>query len=282
MAQAAQPVLSKMAGREDRDGRDGRDGVTENIKLRPLQLQTRPVEVEAGGGLTPGLVVVGQLSSFLAWTGLVTSVLGPLVTVDILLIAYLIHGNLSNIEHISVLSLTAMFTTVLLALAIFSIKLRRTSAGPDPVGLKKILRIASYIKASLDILICVTGIGYSAIEIFIYIPIFNFPRGLPSLPIIIFIIYLVFVSLMVHGVRKSNVILIKVYLIFKVIIYIIFFASCIFFISVYLTPNSLFCIAFSNIWILLTFYYIYSNGFVYVYYSLLMHEVVNSCLTKIN
>merc|ERR1711953_264456 len=175
-----------------------------------------------------------------------------------------------------------MFTTVLLALAIFSTKLRALSASTDRKGLKNILRIACYVKASLDILVCATGIGYSVIEIVIFIPIFNFPRGLPSLPILIFIIYLVFVALMIHGVRKSNVILIKAYLIFKIIIYIIFFVTCISFISVYLEPNSLFCICFSNVWIILTFYYIYTNGFVFVYHSLLMQENDNSCLTKIN
>ena len=267
-AQAAQSVLTKMA--------------TESIKLQALQHQHSPEAGAAGEGINPRLVVAGQRSSFLAWTGLVTSVLGLVLTVDILLVTYLAHGNLATIEHILILSITAMFTTVLVALAVFSSKLRRISAGPDPVGLKKILRIASYVKASLDILICATGIGYCVIEMVIFIPIFNFPRGLPSLPIVLFIIYLVFVALMIHGVRKSNVILIKAYLIFKIIIYIIFFVTCISFISVYLEPNSLFCICFSNIWLLLTFYYIYSNGFVFIYHSLLMHENVNSCLTKIN
>ena len=258
-------------------GRD--DGVTEMIKLQPYQHQHSPDLMNAGEGINPRL---GQMSSFLAWTGLVTSVLGLVVTVDILLITYLLHGNLSNIEHISVLSITAMFTTVLLAMAIFSTKLRKATGGRDMKGLKNILRIACYVKATLDILICVTGIGYSVIEIVNFIPIFNFPRGLPSLPITIFIIYLVFVSLMIHGVRKSNVVLIKVYLIFKMIIYIIFVITCILFISVFLDANSLFCICFSNVLIILTFYYIYSNGFVFVYHSLLMQEVVNSCLAQIN
>ena len=261
-------VLTKMAGS---------NGVTDIIKLQPLQHRdtTQLDLMEAGERIKPRLGVVGAMSCFLAWTGLVTSVLGLLVTVDILLITYLLYGNLSNIEHISVLSITAMLTTVLSALAIFSTRLRASTAGRDLAGLRKILGIACYVKASLDILICLSGIGYSVIEIVIFIPIFNFPRGLPSLPITIFIIYLAFVFFMIHGVRKSNVNLIKVYLIFKIVIYIIFVIICILFISVYLYPNSLFCIFFSNVWLILTFYYIYSNGFVYVYHSLLKQELVN-------
>ena len=260
-------VLTKMAGR---------DGGPEIIDLEPQP----PLDVvKAGEKIDPGLVAASQMSSFLAWTGLVTSVLGLVLTVDILLITYLTQGHLSSIEHISVLSITVMLATVLSALAVFSAKLRTVSAGQERIGLSNILRVGCYVKSALDILVCLTGIGYSVIEIVNFIPIFNFPRGLPALPIIIFAIYFGFVSLMIHGVKNSNVIYIKIYLIFKIVIYIVFVISCISFVSLYLKPDSLFCIGLSNVWIILTFYYIYSNGFVYVYYSLINHEIVNSTLS---
>ena len=131
---------------------------------------------------------------------------------------YILHEDLPTAGLASAILLTTLYLTVNIALLIFSVKLRRLSDCHDIPQLKKLIAVACYAKASLDLVICVVGIGYSVSEIVVYIPIFNIPRWLPSLPLTVFLTYLVFVTLMVHGARKSKVVLIKLYLIFKIVI----------------------------------------------------------------
>ena len=73
--------------------------------------------------------------------------------------------------------------------------------------------------------------------------------------------------------KKLMCVLIKLYLIFKIVIYIMFFVSCVLFFSL-LYPSGLVCLAFSNIFLVMTFYYLYSNGFVFVLYKLFSSDVI--------
>ena len=223
--------------------------------------------------LEPEPPVRGQILSFLSWTGLTTASLGLVLSLDLFLLTYILHEDLSTTRLALVIPLTALYLTVNIALLIFSVKLRRLSDCQDIPQLKKLITVACYAKASLDLLICLVGIGYSVSEVVVYIPIFNIPRWLPSLPLTVFGTYLVFVTLMIHGTRKSKLVLIKLYLIFKIVIYIMFLVSCILFFSL-LYPSGLVCLAFSNIFLVMTFYYLYSNGFVFVLYKLLSSDVI--------
>merc|ERR1711874_248411 len=179
-----------------------------------------------------------RFSSFLAWTGLVSSVLFILGSLDMILtpLAVGVHSYYSRgCSHYYNTSICGTFygvgtvTLVMnIGMFIYSFKLWKAIRSDKMKDMRSLIKAGCYIMGSLDLVTTVaagviTPMFIIAIE---YLNSYYGPNevsiGLLTIPIIISFGVIAIISLMIHGVRKFRPGLVNIYIIFKIVLFTIF------------------------------------------------------------
>merc|ERR1711874_164536 len=179
-----------------------------------------------------------RFSSFLAWTGLVSSLLFILGSLDMILtpLAVGVHSYYSRgCSHYYNTSICGTFygvgTVTLLmniGMFIYSFKLWKAIRSDNMKDMMSLIKAGCYIMGSLELVTTVaagviTPMFIIAIE---YLNSYYGPSelsiGLLTIPIIISFGVIAMISIMIHGVRKSRPGLVNIYIIFKIVLFTIF------------------------------------------------------------
>ena len=165
----------------------------------------------------PGISII-RFASFLAWTGLVSSLIFILGSLDMIFTPlalgfhYYSRGCGYYGENVFCGSLYGVGSVLLImnvGMFIYSFKLWKAINSNNMMGMRNLIKIGCYIMGGLELLTCAA----SGVLTPIYIIILQTPLhyrqdrlliGLLTIPIVIFGGSIVFVSLMIHGVRKSS------------------------------------------------------------------------------
>merc|ERR1712154_112169 len=92
----------------------------------------------------------------------------------------------------------------------------------DMIGMRKLVKIGCYIMGGLELVVCAAGVIIPlGFIIYLNLGYLRYPyiSGFLTIPIIIFAIFGVFTSLMIHGVRKFKISLVNVNIIFKIVLF---------------------------------------------------------------
>merc|ERR1719219_1075816 len=226
-----------------------------------------------------GLKATGFVS-FLAWTGIVISVLVILFSVELLIvptdvIAHIqsdsdwsqYESDFSSLFYIGgVLGLLG--SAIWLALHLV---LRKRNVKKDFQGIRNILKIKCFIYGSFQIIISILGITACILLRPPYSTAWSVFISL--IPGLAYLLLLIFSSCMVHGVRKENNKFIKSYIIFKIVglaLYVAFGISCLVAIA-YNFPLDYFgtlCVVYILVLLITGFFFIYSMGDLVVLYNI--------------
>ena len=160
---------------------------------------------------------------------------------------------------------------------IFGIRLWKTIRNNDGIGMMKLIKTGCYIMESLELLACIGGLGGT----FWYLVTTRHDRSselaniILAIPALILMLFCLFFSLMVQGVRDRRPVLVNTNIIFKIFLFII---SCP--IGGVVLAN----LSFPNVspgitgiidvllFLLYTFLYFYSNGFILLHYNIMIQQ----------
>ena len=252
-------------------------------------------------------ISIERLPTFLAWTGMVTSLLfiiGNLNTLLLSLNVGLTSNENSESAWFWVLTIlyvaVPVFTIINIGMLIYSNKLWRTIKSNDMVGMKTLLKIGCYIMAGLEILatvaaaaICISAfilylfyvffdiVGHllppwSDINIDTLTSMFSSILAITIVICVLCVLFIIFISLMIHGVRKMKSFWVKIYIIFRItvfIIYTILVLTAIILVIVYLADwyfRWMLALVIVNMFLFSSFLYIYSAGFIVLQYNIML------------
>merc|ERR1711874_99710 len=207
-----------------------------------------------------------RFASFLAWTGLVCSLIFILGGLDLLLtpLALALH-------HEVIQSRGSGYWRGLWGF-IFGGSLY--VAG----SLMLITNIGSYIMGALELVTCVAS---GVITPIIVVPFPSSPisyggdnglyAGLLMIPVVIHLGFIALISLMIHGVRKFRPGLVNVYIIFKIVIFTLFAMSILAQVVMgVINIGALGWLLGPNMFLLCGFFYFYSSGFMVAQYNIML------------
>ena len=188
-----------------------------------------------------------RFASFLAWTGLVCSLIFILGGLDLLLtpLALALHheviqsrgsgywrGLWGFIFGGSLYVAGSLMLITNIGMFIFSFKLWKAINSDNMMGTRNLIKIGCYIMGALELLTCVAS---GVITPTLVVPFPSSPisyggdnglyAGLLMIPVVIHLGFIAFISLMIHGVRKFRPGLVNVYIIFKIVIFTLFAMS---------------------------------------------------------
>ena len=231
-----------------------------------------------------------SLPTFLAWTGMVTSLIFIIGNINILVILAITASKIHPV-YLVLFSVAVPVTTIInIGMFIYSNKLWRTIKSNDMVGMKTLVKIGCYIMAALEILAttATAAICISAFVLYLFYVFFDILgtllppwsdininadmfRSVCAITIVICVLcvlFIIFISLMIHGVRKMEASLVKIYIIFRMtvfIIYTILVLTLLILVIVYLADwyfDWVLALVIVNIFLASSFLYIYSAGFI--------------------
>merc|ERR1712110_1019240 len=164
----------------------------------------------------PGISII-KFASFLAWTGLVSSVIFIVGSLDMIFtpLALGIHRYSRGCGHYyyesfcgSLYGVGAVVLLMNIGMFIFSFKLWKAINSDNMMGMRNLIKIGCYIMGVSE-LVTIAAAGVVTPIFFIVYELSSFYRysnglyiGLLTIPIIISGGYIALISLMIHGVRK--------------------------------------------------------------------------------
>ena len=224
-----------------------------------------------------------RFASFLAWTGLVTSLIFILGSLDMIFtpLALDIHRYGCGRHYYEVFcgSLYGVGFAVLvmnIGMFIYSFKLWKAITKNNMIGMRNLIKIGCYIMGGLELL-SIAGAGVVTPLLFIISQLFSFyghdglSIGLLTIPIIISGGYIALISLMIHGVRKFKPGLVNIYIIFKIVLFTLY--AILTLVQVIMGVVSFGALGWMlgiNMFLLCGFFYFYSNGFMVVQYNIML------------
>merc|ERR1719219_428061 len=228
-------------------------------------------------------ISINKFASFLAWTGLVTSVIFIVGSLDMIFtpLAVGFHrfstGYGREVFCGFLYGVGAAMLLLNIGMFIYSFKLWKAINNDNMMGMRNLIKIGCYIMGGLELLtIAVSGVVTPII--FIIYEVSSFYRysnglfiGLLTIPIIISGGYIALIALMIHGVRKFKPGLVNIYLIFKIVIFTLYAILTLVQVIMGLiyigAPGWMLGL---NMFLLSGFFYFYSNGFMVVQYNIML------------
>ena len=230
-------------------------------------------------------ISISRFASFLAWTGLVSSLIFILGSLDMIFtpLALGIHsysrGCGRYYENVFCGSLFGVGGALLLlniGMFIYSFKLWRAINNDNMMGMRNLIKIGCYIMGGLELL-SITAAGVVTPILFIIYELSSIYRydelsiGLLTIPIIISGGYIALISLMIHGVRKFKPGLVNIYIIFKIVIFTLFaILTLVQIIMGVIFIGALGWMLGINMFLICGFFYFYSSGFMVVQYNIML------------
>merc|ERR1711997_139869 len=167
----------------------------------------------------PGISII-KFASFLAWTGLVSSVIFIIGSLDMIFTPLALgihrysrgcgHYSYSEVFCGSLYGVGALVLLMNIGNFIYSFKLWKAINSDNMMGMRNLIKIGCYIMGGLE-LVAIALLGVNGLFI-----------GLLTIPIIISGGFMALISLMIHGVRKFKPGLVNIYIIFKIVIFTLF------------------------------------------------------------
>ena len=166
---------------------------------------------------------------------------------------------------------------VSIIMLMFGIKLRKSLRSKDRTVMVKLIRTGCYIMECLQLLACIAGLGLTVL----YLITTREERSsdlaniLVAIPGLILGLFCLFLSLMVQGVRETKADLVLTNIIFKIFLFLTCTAIGVAFFLNLSYPNVSFTftvIIDVILFLLFTFLYFYSNGFVLLYYNIILNQ----------
>jgi len=236
----------------------------------------------------PGISII-KFASFLAWTGLVSSVIFIIGSLDMIFtpLALGIHRSYSGgCGHYyyeafcgSLYGVGAVVLLMNIGMFIFSFKLWKAINSDNMMGMRNLIKIGCYIMGGLE-LVAIALSGVVTPILFIILELFSTWNyrynnglfiGLLTIPIIISGGFMAWISLMIHGVRKFKPGLVNIYIIFKIVIFTLFaILTLVQIIMGLVYIGALGWLTGVNMFLLFGFFYFYSNGFMVVQYNIML------------
>merc|ERR1712110_413824 len=220
----------------------------------------------------PGISII-KFASFLAWTGLVSSVIFIIGSLDMIFtpLALGIHRYSRGCGHYyyeafcgSLYGVGAVVLLMNIGMFIYSFKLWKAINSDNMMGGLELVTIAlSGVVTPILVIIWEVSMWSFYVD-GLYI-------GLLTIPIIISGGYIAVVSLMIHGVRKFKPGLVNIYLIFKIVIFTLYaILTLVQVIMGLIYIGALGWMLGLNMFLLSGFFYFYSNGFMVVQYNIML------------
>ena len=123
----------------------------------------------------------------------------------------------------------AVIILINIGMFIYSNKLWRTIKNNDLVAMKTFVKIGCYIMAGLELLAITAAICSSVLVLILsllYIGesgiIFTIAVSVLTITILLCVIFIIFISLLIHGVRKMKARLVNIYIIFRITVFFIY------------------------------------------------------------
>merc|ERR1712018_28939 len=231
----------------------------------------------------PGISII-KFASFLAWTGLVSSVIFIIGSLDMIFspLAFGMHSRRCGLNYNmeafcgSLYGVGAVVLLMNIGMFFFSFKLWKAINSDNMMGMRNLIKIGCYIMGGLE-LVTIALSGVVTPILFIILELSSFYRynnglfiGLLTIPIIISGGFMALISLMIHGVRKFKPGLVNIYIIFKIVIFTIFaILTLVQVIMGLVYIGALGWLTGINMFLLFGFFYFYSNGFMVVQYNIM-------------
>jgi len=225
-----------------------------------------------------------RFSSFLAWTGLVSSVLFIIGSLDMILtpLAVGVHrysggcgryfsyslfcGSLYGVGSVTLLINIGIF--------IYSFKLWKAISSDNMKEMRNLIKTGCYIMGSLELLTTVAAGVITPIVFIIQASFFyrgyDVIIGLLTIPIIVSVGVILMISLMIDGVRKFKPGHVNVYIIFKLAIFIIFAIGTLIQVVMGVSIGPIGWLLGINQLLLGGFFYFYCTGFMVVQYNIML------------
>jgi len=235
----------------------------------------------------PGISII-KFASFLAWTGLVSSVIFIIGSLDMIFtpLALGIHRYSRGCGHYyyeafcgSLYGVGAVVLLMNIGMFIFSFKLWKAINSDNMMGMRNLIKIGCYIMGGLELVsIALSGVVTPILFIILELArTWNYRYnnglfiGLLTIPIIISGGFMALISLMIHGVRKFKPGLVNIYIIFKIVIFTLFaILTLVQVIMGLVYIGALGWLTGINMFLLFGFFYFYSNGFMVVQYNIML------------
>ena len=277
----------------------------------------------------PISISITRCASFLAWTGMVTSIIFSIASLDVIFtplamgFAHVCHLY----SHCGIMYGVGVPVLVInIGMFIYCFKLWGTIRLNDMSGMRNLVKIGCYIMGGLELTVCAAGVitpllliielnlGYPYIDIFPYINslIYLFPingllivpilifetlimplgsiidiylrypnidtfpyiNSLLAVPIVMFAVLALFITSMLHGVRKFKITLVKVNIIFKIVLFVLLvlrtLISTIMSSLNYPRMGGTVVLMDINFFLLYSFFYIYYNSYIVLQYNLML------------
>ena len=234
-----------------------------------------------------------RFASFLAWTGLVCSLIFILGGLDLLLtpLALALHheviqsrgsgywrGLWGFIFGGSLYVAGSLMLITNIGMFIFSFKLWKAINSDNMMGTRNLIKIGCYIMGALELVTCVAS---GVITPTLVVPFPSSPisyggnnglyAGLLMIPVVIHLGFIALISLMIHGVRKFRPSLVNVYIIFKIVIFTLFAMSILAQVVMgVINIGALGWLLGPNMFLLCGFFYFYSSGFMVAQYNIML------------
>jgi len=228
-----------------------------------------------------------RFSSFLAWTGLVSSLLFILGSLDMILtpLAVGVHsyyyGGCSRHYHTtlcgSFYGVGSVTLVMNIGMFIYSLKLWKAISADKMKDMRSLIKAGCYIMGSLELVTTVAAgvITPMFIIAYEYLNSYYGPNevfiGLLTIPIIISFGVIAIISLMIHGVRKFKPGLVNIYIIFKIVLFTLFaILTLVQVVMGVVYIGALGWLVGINQFLLVGFFYFYCTGFMVVQYNIML------------
>ena len=165
---------------------------------------------------------ISMFASFLAWTGMVLGIIFILTAINLVFLPLVLElqNDTINYDVLRRIMYGVGFPTLFVSIGMFffSLALWKTIVNKNMIRTKTLIKIGCYIIGGFELLVCAAGV----ISPLVYMGFVRHGQGLFMIPVCIFTIFTIFVSLMMRGVYKFKPRLVNIYIIFKIIIFVLF------------------------------------------------------------
>jgi len=248
----------------------------------------------------PG-ISINRFCSFLAWTGLVSSVIFIVVSLNLLFIPLALGfhdvisyeaGRMSAYStdrrrHYLIIcgifyGLGSTILVINIGMFLYSFKLWKAINSDNMKEMRSLIKIGCYVVGSFEMLTTIAAGVIPPIIIIIYELKFSYrPSGffinfmliILSILIIISVVVIAMTSLMIHGVRKFKPGLVNIYIIFKIVLFTLFaLGTLVQVIMGWIFPmfGPLGWLLGINQFLFCGFFYFYGTGFMVVQYNIML------------
>jgi len=219
---------------------------------------------------------ITMFASFLAWTGMVLGIIFILTAINLVFLPLVLElqNDTINYDVLRRIMYGVGFPTLFVSIGMFffSFALWKTIVNKDMTRMKTLIKIGCYIMGGSELLVSAAVIIFSR-------GYMGFNYGYTSVYLLViqvfmFIIFTIFDSLMIHGVRKFKPRLVNTYIIFKIVIFVISslgtLLSIIMYVVILGNMAGLSILTVINQFLLYSFFYFYSNGFIVLHYNIMI------------